>query len=223
MAFKDQNLALTWVQRHIASFGGDPDAITLFGESAGSFSVFFQLMSPWSSGLVHRAIAQSGGPFGTYFTVQRPKRPRRIADALATRLGCSISDDNQLLSCLKAQSVEDILTNSSSFCTDSEPCITAPWTAVVDYYSDRPFLPNTPASLVAQGQHNPVPVLLGVNSEEGIYSAAKYIFQPDLFDEINLHWDTYGPRYVFDADQPTVQVLEYFSIKYLGTVCLQYV
>ena len=207
MALKDQNLALTWVQRHIADFGGNPEDVTLFGESAGSFSVFHQLISPWSAGLVHRAIAQSGAPFGTYLTVQPPKKSRRVAEALATRLGCSVSNDEALLTCLKAKSVEDILTHSSSFCVSAEMCITAPWTPLVDFFMARPFLPDRPATLVAQGRHNRVPVLLGVNSEEGIYLAAKYIFQPALFSEINEEWATYGPRYIFDTDQPTVQVL----------------
>jgi carboxylesterase type B len=103
LALKDQSLALRWIQRNIAAFGGDPDDVTLFGESAGSFAVMHQLVSPWSAGLFHRAVAQSGAPFSTYFSVQPAQRPRRVAEALAVRLGCDVSSDDRLLDCLKAR------------------------------------------------------------------------------------------------------------------------
>jgi len=209
LALKDQSLALTWIQRNIAAFGGNPDDVTLFGESAGSFAVMHQLVSPWSAGLFHRAVAQSGAPFSTYFGVHPPQRSRRIAEALAVRLGCDVSSDDRLLDCLKAQSVDDILAQSSGFCADKglrSVCTSSPWLPLVDAFAARPFLPERPEALVAQGRHSRVPVLIGVNSEEGIFSAAKYIIKPDLFSEINADWDEYGPLYIFDSDEPTVQV-----------------
>ena len=58
--FRDQNMAMKWVQDNIALFGGDPTSVTLFGESAGSTSVAMQILSYQSSGLFHRAILESG-------------------------------------------------------------------------------------------------------------------------------------------------------------------
>ena len=63
---RDQQLALLWVKDNIAAFGGDPDLVTLFGQSAGSYSVYQQLLSPQAKGLFKRAIGQSGSPLGTY-------------------------------------------------------------------------------------------------------------------------------------------------------------
>jgi para-nitrobenzyl esterase len=60
----DQLAALRWLQRHIAAFGGDPDRITLFGESAGGGDIAALMLSPAARGLMHRAIIQSGGDFG---------------------------------------------------------------------------------------------------------------------------------------------------------------
>ena len=57
--FRDQNLALTWVHDYISNFGGDPNLVTIFGESCGSFSIHMHLISPLSRGLYRRAILQS--------------------------------------------------------------------------------------------------------------------------------------------------------------------
>ena len=58
--FRDQVMAMKWVQENIADFGGNPDSVTIFGESAGALSASTHLLSPMSEGLFQRAILQSG-------------------------------------------------------------------------------------------------------------------------------------------------------------------
>lgn len=63
---KDQVLALKWVQKNISSFGGDPNNVTIYGESAGAASVNNHILSPLSKGLFHKAIMQSGSVLNTW-------------------------------------------------------------------------------------------------------------------------------------------------------------
>ena len=94
----DQRQALVWVRHNIASFGGDPGRVTIFGMSAGSMSVHFHLVSPRSRGLFHAAIMQSGTATSPYTRINR--RPREYGAQLAAALGCGDSDN--ILACLQA-------------------------------------------------------------------------------------------------------------------------
>ena len=60
MGLLDQVMALKWVQNNVREFGGNPDRVTIMGESAGSWSVFYHMMSPLSKGLFQQVIGQSG-------------------------------------------------------------------------------------------------------------------------------------------------------------------
>ena len=78
----DQVAALRWVRDHIAQFGGDPDCVTIFGESAGGFSVAALMGTPSAAGLFRRAVVQSGGVH-----VHTVEEAERAADRLAATLG----------------------------------------------------------------------------------------------------------------------------------------
>ncbi|XP_077988541.1 cAMP-regulated D2 protein-like [Glandiceps talaboti] len=97
----DQRLALQWVQTNIASFGGDPNRVTLFGQSAGSQSVAIHLTSPGSGNLFHRGIIESF-PFSVPF--KKDFEAIILGNDFADALNCSHGD----LKCMRSKSPEDI-------------------------------------------------------------------------------------------------------------------
>jgi carboxylesterase type B len=85
MGLLDQREALRWIKTHVASFGGDPDNVTLFGNSAGAASVCFHMLSPGSRGLFRRAIVQSGQMFGYRSAITSSEARQRLEQFLVSK------------------------------------------------------------------------------------------------------------------------------------------
>jgi para-nitrobenzyl esterase len=140
-----QQMALRWVQNNIAAFGGDPDDVTIFGESAGGLSVFSQLASPAARGLFRKAIVESGA---YALNTQSLATAEAAGTAFANAAGCS----SQTAACLRALSVATILAHENP----------GGYTPNVD----GEFLPMPLAVAFATGQFNHVPVIQGTNHDE---------------------------------------------------------
>ncbi|XP_049778169.1 cholinesterase-like [Schistocerca cancellata] len=163
---KDQRLALTWVQRNIASFGGDPQQITIFGHSAGGMSISLHFVSPMSAGLFSRAIIQSGN----FITV----RPRTIEEArthtlrLGAALGYTTNDSQQLLDFLQSVNSTDLLVDDSLIQTDEEKkhIISVLWAPNIEPDMEGAFLSDSPIQMLIDGRFSKVPVMTGTTSAE---------------------------------------------------------
>lgn len=96
---KDQLLALKWTHKNIAKFGGDPNQITIFGESAGGASVQYLLQSPKARGLFQKAISQSGSTLCPWAFRRNPKT---VAAAIAAATGFESNDTQKIVNHLRS-------------------------------------------------------------------------------------------------------------------------
>jgi para-nitrobenzyl esterase len=175
----DQRFALQWVRTNIAHFGGDPQNVTIFGESAGSYDVCMHVASPQTPPLFEHAISESGG-----CTTRQPTlaEAQPLALGVATEVGCSgagaVADDGGAedggladagldgaspsgsLACLRALDTQALLDTNEE---NTSSGLAEIFSAVID----NDFLSDQPRTLYQSGSTTKVPYLLGSNNDEG--------------------------------------------------------
>jgi len=157
----DQQLALRWVRDNIARFGGDPDNVTIFGESAGGASVCLHLISPGSAGLFHRAIIQSGP---CTFMTRTAEASYQAGMRVVEEAGCTNSNPEEEMECMRDLSTEPLVKAGAEV-------------SMMSATIDGVTVPGLPVEMVRAGTFNHVPVLLGNNAFEG------RLFAYSAFDE----------------------------------------
>jgi para-nitrobenzyl esterase len=157
----DQIAALTWVQRNILAFGGDPTRVALFGQSAGSVDVCTLVASPLAKGLFSSAILESGGCVG-----ESGPQAQSFAQTWAMKAHCDTASDPA--ACMRALDgnavtlvAPDPADVASSHQTSYQPNV------------DGVALGDVPHEVIATGKHNHVPLVFGSNSDETSLSLAQ--------------------------------------------------
>ena len=163
----DQVLLLEWVQENIHHFGGDPNQVTIFGESAGAFSAGFHVLSPLSQTYFKRAILQSGSPLYPQVLEDLSTSLERT-HKFVRKMGCleeyQLLQDKpeEILDCLQIKSAHQMIKLADDMIEGFLP----PFGAVVG----NDFLPSNPYELIREGNFsNQIEIMIGTNQDEGSF------------------------------------------------------
>nr|CAH7768495.1 unnamed protein product [Callosobruchus chinensis] len=209
---KDQNLALRWIRNNIEYFGGDPDSVTIFGESAGGASAQFHMLSPLSRGLFQRAILQSGTAFCTWALSGR-NEVLTNSKKLAGIFNCPTDCTKEMVDCLKKVDAKSIIEQDDKFMLwDYDPMI--PFKPVIEPKLDGAFLTDHPMKLITSHKYENVPIMVGLNTEDGGLKVAGMTQQ--LIEEFDERFDELAPmsleydKFLDDIDTVTKNLRKFY-------------
>lgn len=204
--FKDQALVLKWVHDHIRYFGGDPNCVTLMGDSAGGMSVTLHMVSSLSRHLFHRAFVMSGAILPQ---AKSPTSQPELVKKLTRLLDCS--DQKNAFECVKqaeTASITNSLRKIFEFGWDNP---VYPWLPIVEpKNSDEvPFLDDDPMKLLETGQFNQIPIMISVTKNETV-SSGLYLFEhKELLNEWVNDFSRVGPICMqYDANETISKAMQ---------------
>ena len=199
VGLQDQQQLLRWVRENIGSFGGDPQRVTLMGQSAGAMSVLCHLAAPGSKGLFHHAIAHS--PVGLYYRDRASNEA--FVRAAAQELVCS-----DVVNCLQrrpAKELRDVDVLPEYLRHLTRPCPECAnllaWLPIIDPET----LPLNPLAAIQQGRHHKVPTLISTVTNETL------AFLPSVFMKLGNNELAYHELLRLFFDDRALEAAEHYS------------
>jgi para-nitrobenzyl esterase len=160
--FLDMIAALEWVKRNISVFGGNPDNVTIFGESGGGSKVSTLMASPLAKGLFHRAICESGSSIGGFLNGKNLNEMEELGVKLFAELGVDSADDP--LKAARALPFEKVMEARDAMMKEFQGDRRS--MGLDDSTIDGWFLPKSPMELFQSGEYNAVPLITIANLGE---------------------------------------------------------
>ena len=199
----DMVAALGWVQGNIASFGGDPNRVTIFGESAGAGAVMSVMLIPQAEGLFHGAIAESNWIHGWDRPLRGSDRGWEPAETQGVRIAEALgATDDDALKTMRAATAADVLEASNTGAGSPFLRQGNVWAPNIDGW----VIPGDPLAMYETGRQHDVPLMTGMNGNEGslmtrgmeidgvgdFESHVRNVY-PVLADEVLAHYDVTSP------------------------------
>ncbi|KAK9875461.1 hypothetical protein WA026_007855 [Henosepilachna vigintioctopunctata] len=208
--FKDQVMALRWVKNNISSFGGNPNNVTVYGQSAGAASVQYLMLSPLAEGLFHKAIMQSGGFLCPWATKGGGEK------ALAKCLNIEENDEANLLEVLQNMTTKEVLNIQTKIPDRTVAAFRRPFGAVIEKPSDQAFLSDDPLQLLKSGKYKKIPIIIGATSNEAaFYSLFKQFDTSNWkFDStMEIPWDLKISLNDAEVAEIITKIYEFYNLK----------
>ncbi|XP_067638654.1 esterase B1-like [Eurosta solidaginis] len=181
---KDQILALKWIKKNISNFGGDPNCITVFGQSAGGASVHYLCITEQTRGLFHRAICQSGVALADWANNEY----EQLGYHLAKLAGYKAEDDEkQVLEFLMNANPAVLAASEKTllYTMKTQHKLLCPFVPCVEKYeTPQCVISKSPRKLMKTAWSNQIPILMGCTSKEGLLMASNVKSNPQVLQEL---------------------------------------
>jgi len=210
---QDQIFGLKWIRKNIAAFGGDPDNITIFGESAGGMSVAALVVSPETKGLYRRAIIESGPV--QYFS-KSADYLQEIGLKAAAEVGCG--DPATAAECLRSIDAIELVNDlpaSLSLIADYEKSLNYFYEIAID----GKLIPDSPIRMIRRGEFpTDVPLIIGSNTDEASFftSGKKLETADDFLQETEA--DRERLKKIFNMDLDREKLAKHYDFEEFGGV-----